>query len=564
MTTPNSTPATAPSPTTPPTLRQILSQLTPRSVITGFVLSIVLCGVNSYLTLKAGVIEEGPIISALIFIALFGALKQRVSTTEAVFVATMGSAGGSFGFLANLFTAYHMVGIHLETWQMIAFAFSTGAISILMAIPFYQLFIVKEELAWPVGQACANVIKTTVSSDDTRQGKVILGFSLAFFAILLLQGRGWAPEDLPLFVVGAAGVGIALSPFLISAGYLVGIRVGAGFVTASVVLLIIAKYTDKPAAPHRFFWPGVAFLIASGITSLALKWRTTVDAIRSLKNLGSSNDEDAILSGKWLIILLAVFAVIVVLVMNIGFGIALYLGTILVLVGPTLLNLIATRAMGETTFNPIRVMGILLQGVTALLGGNTLGVNLTGAGVVAGGSNQTAILDQDLYTGRKLGVRPRVQVLLQAIVLPFIAVVSVLVFQLIARTNDLSIDSDKLNAPVAKAWAGFVLLLAGGKLPPNAINMMIFAGIAGIVLALLDTTPLRKYLPHPTGIGIGLILAIPYSVAFFVGALLFWAIGKYLKVSESTLNSVAAAGILGEGLGGIISGALKAMGIFPM
>lgn len=46
-------------------------KLTARSIIAGFVLAVVLCGVNSYLTLSFGVIEEGPTIAALFFFAVF-------------------------------------------------------------------------------------------------------------------------------------------------------------------------------------------------------------------------------------------------------------------------------------------------------------------------------------------------------------------------------------------------------------------------------------------------------------------------------------------------------------
>ena len=42
-----------------------------RALIAGFVLAVLLCGINSYLTLSFGVIEEGPTIAALFFFAFF-------------------------------------------------------------------------------------------------------------------------------------------------------------------------------------------------------------------------------------------------------------------------------------------------------------------------------------------------------------------------------------------------------------------------------------------------------------------------------------------------------------
>ncbi|MBZ0116884.1 MAG: OPT/YSL family transporter [Sandaracinaceae bacterium] len=67
--------------------------LTARSLIAGFVLAVALCGINSYLTLSFGVIEEGPTIAALFFFAFFFLARTKITTTEMVMVATMGSAG---------------------------------------------------------------------------------------------------------------------------------------------------------------------------------------------------------------------------------------------------------------------------------------------------------------------------------------------------------------------------------------------------------------------------------------------------------------------------------------
>jgi len=538
--------------------------VTLKSVISGAVLAVVMCAANSYLTLKAGVIEEGPIISALIFTGIFFSLRRSVTVTEAVIAATMGSAGGSFGFIANLFAAYQMVGITLTTTQMILFSLSTSAFSILMAIPFYYMFVVKERLPWVVGQACADVIENSVATKDTFHAKIILWFSLLFFAVILLQGMKWTwlPEE-TLFFSAKAGVlaliGIAWSPFFIGAGGLLGLRTGFGFLLGAALLVFIAPYTSEPESPHRFYYPGVAFLIASGLMILVMKWKVMVDSIRSLKNIGGDGGEHAIMPMKWLAVLCIIFGVIILFVMWNWFNVAIHIGLLFLVVGAMFLNMVATRAAGETTFNPARAMGIVLQGVGALAGGVDKLVNLTGAGMIAGGTSQTSILDQDLYTGWRLGVNPRLQTVLQALVLPVIAVVSVVVFHFISSTTNIN----DLPAPVAKAWATFAKLLSGGELPANATRIMIIFGTAGAVMAVLENAgPLKKYMPSTTGIGIGLILPVTASVDFFIGAVLFLVMARVFKVGDSTLSSLAAAGILGEAAGGMLKGAFQSMGIF--
>jgi uncharacterized oligopeptide transporter (OPT) family protein len=92
--------------------------ITFRSVVMGLIFSVALCAMNSYLTLSFGVIEEGPTIAALFFFALmlpFGA--KSITTTEMVIVATMGSAGGSLGFISNFYAAKAMTGVPYSRWR---------------------------------------------------------------------------------------------------------------------------------------------------------------------------------------------------------------------------------------------------------------------------------------------------------------------------------------------------------------------------------------------------------------------------------------------------------------
>lgn len=540
--------------------------VTGKSVVSGAILAVLMCAANSYLTLKAGVIEEGPIISALIFAGIFFALRRTVTVTEAMIAATMGSAGGSFGFIANMFAAFQMVGIKLTVIQMVLFSLSTGTLSLLFAIPCYYLFVVKEPLPWAVGQACADVIKSTVEAKSTIHAKVVLVFTLVFFGLMLCQGKGLLPADTTFFKIGLVSVGLAWSPFFLGAAGILGMRVGFGFLVGAGLLVLIAPYTDQPATPHRFFWPGVAFLITSGLTSMVLNWRSTFAAIASLRNLGKdAPGEPPIIPFSWLIGLGSGVMVLIVAVLWKWFAVGIHIGIIYVLGGALFLNLIATRAAAETTFNPVRAMGIVLQGVGALAGGVDKLVSLSGAGMMAGGTSQTSILCQDLYSGRKLGVNPRTQVVLQALVLPVIAIVSVAVYQIMSIFVHISITNDALPAPVAKAWAGFSILLAERKFPEQAASLMVMFGLLGIVVAVAERTEkIKRYVPSATGIGIALIMQVAYSLDFFVGAALFYLLQRKFRLSDETVSSVAAAGILGEAAGGMLNGFLQSLGIFPL
>src|SRR5690606_20311023 len=110
-----------------------------RAVVAGLVLALILCAMNSYLTLSFGVIEEGPTIAALFFFASFALARNRVSTTELVLVATMGSAGGSFGFIANFYAARAMLGEPYTLGQMIGFGVVSSLVGLAIAVPLREL-----------------------------------------------------------------------------------------------------------------------------------------------------------------------------------------------------------------------------------------------------------------------------------------------------------------------------------------------------------------------------------------------------------------------------------------
>jgi hypothetical protein len=59
-------------------------------------------------------------------------------------------------------------------------------------------------------------------------------------------------------------------------------------------------------------------------------------------------------------------------------------------------------------------------------------------------------------------------------------------------------------------------------------------------------------------------MQVAYSLDFFVGAAFFYLLQRKFRLSDETVSSVAAAGILGEAAGGMLNGFLQSLGIFPL
>jgi uncharacterized oligopeptide transporter (OPT) family protein len=545
-----------------------LPPLTARSLVAGLILSVVLCAMNSYLTLSFGVIEEGPTIAALFFFAMFFLSRAKITTTEMVIVATMGSAGGSLGFISNFFAAKVMTGAPYSVLDMVLFGTVTSLIGLVTVIPLRQILVLRENLPWPGSKAVESVIRALVEHGDPRQPLILLGTFLVAATYVVLNDDGFklVPSETALPGLAAVGGAIAWSPFAIGGSYLMGMRTCVGFLAGAVALMVMAPYTPAPEAPHTYYWPGLGFLVASGLTVMAINWRTITGAFRSILALGGkTEDDDPMLSGRALAAFAGVSLVLTVAVLGWRFAVPIVMSVVLILVAGLIQNIIATRAAAQTAFNPARVMGILLQGVTSALGGSQVATNLTGAGFVAGSGAQAGLLTGDLVYGRAFKVPSRWQFWTQTLTVLPCTVISAYAFLGINRDKPLVLEGPGHPAPVAKMWAKSAQIFEGGlsALPPGALTWLLAGAAIGVVYTLLEYVPrLRPWMPEAIGLGLGLVLAPAQGISFFIGGFLLWIVlGRWMKWSETTLTTIAVGSIVAEGIGGVVqSGLVKLFG----
>jgi hypothetical protein len=344
-----------------------------------------------------------------------------------------------------------------------------------------------------------------------------------------------------------------------------GMRTCVGFLVGACALMAGSAWLDiePQAAPHRFYWPGLGFLVASGLTVLALNWRTIASALRSMVSLrGKSDDPDPPLSGKLILAFGTVSFVACALVLNLRFALSMVLVVVLVVVAGLIQNIIATRAAAQTNFNPARVMGILLQGVTALFGGKSAAINLTGAGFVSGSGAQASMLTADMVYGRVFKVPSRWQFWAQTLTVVPCAIASAFMCDWIVSDSE---HFASIPAPIARIWAESAKVFDQGfsALPAGATTYLLWGAIVGVIYALLESVPaIRKWLPESIGVGLGLVLAVAYGLGFFVGGFLMWIVlGRVFRWSDATLTTIAVASIVAEGIGGVLKPVLAMCGL---
>ena len=68
---------------------------------------------------------------------------------------------------------------------------------------------------------------------------------------------------------------------------------------------------------------------------------------------------------------------------------------------------------------------------------------------------------------------------------------------------------------------------------------------------------IRPWLPDGLGIGLGLVLSVSLGFSFFIGGFLLWIVlGRWFKVGDTTLTTIAVGAIVAEGIGGVLQSVL--------
>jgi uncharacterized oligopeptide transporter (OPT) family protein len=168
---------------------------------------------------------------------------------------------------------------------------------------------------------------------------------------------------------------------------------------------------------------------------------------------------------------------------------------------------------------------------------------------------------QDYRAGQIIGSKPRNLTIMQLMAVPIGAAavswmypVFVRSFGIIDRTdpNTGALIKAQLTSPISNKWSGFAQILKDGvsALPSSALWALVIFSVLGVVLTILETRPgLKKWIPSPTGVGIGII--VPFSVVFtmFLGGLAgrVWE-SRYKSSAEVYLIPLASGLIAGEAL----------------
>ncbi len=556
-------------------------QLTLRAVGLAIVLAMILAAANTYLGLFAGMTIASAIPAAVVSMAVLRLLGGG-GILENNIVQTGASAGSSIAS-GVIFTIPALV--ILGFWQdfryswVLAIAGLGGLLGVLFSVPLRRALIVDQKLAFPEGQAAAEVLK---AGENPSQGIRILGVGAlggAFAKLAAGSGLRLIPDTAAS--AGFAGnylafFGTNLSPALLSVGYIVGLNVGIVVLAGAMLSWNIAiPYYVANVLPHQaelaqaaaglnaedlagFIWSkqirylGVGAMLVGGIWALVSLRHSLLSGVRSglaaarasaAGQVIAHTEQDLPMKSVLLGILLFTLPLWALYQAIVGsLAVSLPMTIIMIITGFLFCSVSAYMAgLVGSSNNPvsgITIATILFSAVVllVLMGKDNeagpvaaimIGAVVCCAACIAGDNLQ------DLKCGYIVGATPWRQQVMLGIGAASSALVMAPVLNLLAQAYGIGVPSEShpnpLLAPQATLMASVSKGLFGGQLPWDMIAVGAVIGVAIIVIDEVLKARGSSFRTPVLAVAVGIYLPLELMTPIFLGGLLAWIAERRLR-----------------------------------
>lgn len=572
-------------------------ELTPRAIVLGLILSVVMGAANVYVGLKAGMTVSASIPAAVMAMLVFKAFFRNSTILEANQVQTSASAGESLA-AGIIFTMPAMILIghwkEFDFWSVSIIALTGGLLGILFMIPMRRVFVVgNEELVYPEGVACAAVLKAG-ESETAEQGagtSLLLGGALG--AVFKLAGGLLAMISSSLEVATTVGsriffFGGDLSPMLVAVGFIVRLNVailifigGALAWLIGIPLLGGGAAFESPIEGAYALWKdkirfvGVGAMVVGGFSSLISVRHGLKAAISEMwhgvsgRRAGAADNERDIPAP--VILGVGVTCAALLAVVNYNFtrdvGVTV-LSTLIMLAMGFFFTAVASYIVGLVGNSNSPVSGMTITAVLVAGGmlwlfgyaGSTAMVATLGiAAIVCCVACTSGDVCNDLKTGSLVGAAPFRQQIMQILGVAVAAFVMAPVLTLLHHNTPGGIGGPELSAPQASLFASLAEGFSGkGVLPWNM--MAIGAGVGCAILVIDSLLKAYKvgFRAYLMPIAVGMYLPFGLATPILIGGLLAHWFTR--KIPESQHDQTLHRGVLFSS--GVIAGeALTAVGI---
>src|SRR5512139_3938092 len=580
-----------------------VAEFTLKAIVVGIALGIVFGAANAYLGLRVGMTVSASIPAAVMTVAVFSLMRTRGTILEANLSQTVASASTSLA-TGTIFTipALFLWGMVPPYLQVVTLAFLGALLGIAAMVPLRRLLIVKahDELPYPEGTACAEVLRATAHEDSGAAGGsawIFRGMAVGAAVKLAISLAYLLPDELRVAVpvLPKAELALEIAPALIGVGYILGYRqsavcVAGALISALAITPLIAWIGASLQAPlypettrlvaemsagdiwSRYVrYIGAGAVATAGILTVLRGLPTMADAFlsvaRGLRGDGaaaSGERTDHDLPGAF------VFGGVAVVVLVAGFVPGVFAGEMSAVqravlaagvgVFGVLFVTVAARIVGVSSQPTSGIALVTLLGTASVFAAAgwvdasaRAGV-LTVGTIVAVAASKAGDISQDLKTGWLVGATPARQQLGQLVGAAFACWAVAATVLLLGHAYEFG--SPEIPAPQATLMKTIIEGVLSGALPWDlvltgaglAIGAML-CGVSGLAFAI------GVYLPLAT--------MAPLYVGGCVRALVERKRGPRAE-GDSDPGILAASGLVaGEGLAGVAVAGLVAAGLAP-
>ncbi|MFJ4348723.1 OPT family oligopeptide transporter [Pseudomonas sp. NPDC089401] len=567
------TPATA----LPPV--RVERELSPRAVLTGALLGMLLTPSNVYAGLKIGWSFNMSIIALLVGFALWQGLAARRQARpawtlhESNINQTVASAAASIvsGGLVAPIPAYTLLtGQQLDPVPMMAWVFSVSFLGIWIAWYLRPALLNDPDLKFPEGMATLETLQQIYNQSSEAMARIKVLCSAALLAGLVkwIDGFVWAiPRWAPTPALERLTFTFDPSLMLIGFGGIIGIRVGLTLLLGAALawgglapwlighgLVVLAPDTHGPqfaALVEWLLWPGVSLMVCATLTSLAVR---LFHLPRRSPNRQAPRARLRITPWPASGLLLSMALVVTLQVLL--FGIDAWMA-LLSLPLAVCLAVVAARVVGATGIAPIGAIGKLSQLSFGLVAPGQVAINLMSANTAGGAAGQSTDLMNDFKVGLAIGATPHKQLIAQCIGIFIGSVVGVLVYLMLIPDPQALLLTEQWPAPAVATWKAVAQTLTQGlgALAPELRWAIVVGSAVGVLLGALDSLlPQRtaRWLPSTAALGLAFILPASISLMMGLGAVVTWVVGWRCKSVAERFAITAAAGLIaGESIVGV-------------
>jgi uncharacterized oligopeptide transporter (OPT) family protein len=539
-----------------------------------------------YIVLKLGFGPNVSVVSAFFGYLALGIVFKDYNRWENNMVQTAGTAAAQTAFMCILLAAFDILsasptsGFHVTLTSPQAFWWLTagGLLGVLLAIPMRQHFVVDERLPFPDGTAAGTTLIVLDAGDSgaRRAARALAIGAIASAALMLMtedaRVLSWFPSVTLLgsTVLMTTGVGVNWSLLSLGSGMIIGLRVDLSMLIGATLSWVVAPYAllhygiIKPGFGKNdvlfwVMWPATGLLVSAGLAGLVIRWGVLK---KTFQNLSSGSADSGTVPIKWVGIGVAITSIALIAITRTIFGIAIWI-TLLSIVLSIPLMLVGLRVLGETNWGPISALANLMQGVFGVLAPGQMMVNMVASGTTGIIASDSEALMQDYRAGFMIGSTPKNMAIMQLVATPVGAAAVAWMYPLLRNTYGIVGNNAGLSSPTSRRWAGFAEILSHGTsaLPHGAVTALVISVILGVILAVLESRDV-KWVPSPTGVGIGMLVPFAVIVVMFLGGVIDRVWRRANKASNEQYMVPLASGLIaGEAIVAVVIPLLVAIGV---